>query len=145
MIAFLRPDAWDLPVFVHVLGAMLLTAFVATALAALAAARARAPADTILVRVGAWSLTAAIPSWALMRTGAEWARSREPFPSDSEWIGIGYVVADVGALVLLLAVALAWIAVRRTSTGAGRAAAALAALLAVGYLVAVWAMTTKPS
>jgi len=144
MIAFLRPDAWDLPVFVHVLGAMLLTAFVATALAALAAARARAP-DAILVRVGAWSLTAAIPSWALMRGGAEWARSREPFPSDSEWIGIGYVVADGGALVLLLAVVLAWIAVRRASTGAGRAAAVLAALLAVGYLVAVWAMTTKPS
>jgi phosphotransferase system glucose/maltose/N-acetylglucosamine-specific IIC component len=145
MIAFLRPDAWDLPVFVHVLGAMLLTGCVAAGVAALAAARAGSAADAILVRVGAWSLTAAIPAWALMRGGAEWARSREPFPRDSEWIGVGYVVADGGAIVLLLAVALAWTAVRRRSTTAGRAAAVLAALLAVGYLVAVWAMTTKPS
>ena len=145
MIAFLRPDAWDAPVFIHVLGAMLLTAFVATAVAALAAARAVSPADAILVRVGAWSLTAAVPSYVLMRGGAEWARSREPFPRDSEWIGIGYVVADGGALVLLAALALAWIAVRRTSTAAARVAAALAAVIAAADVVAVWAMTTKPA
>jgi hypothetical protein len=145
MIAFLRPDAWDVPVFVHVLGAMLLTACVATAVAALAAARARTAADAILVRVGAWSLTAAVPSFVLMRAGAEWARSREPFPRDSEWIGIGYVVADGGGVVLLLALALAWIAVRRASKASARAAAALATLLAAAYVVAVWAMTTKPS
>jgi uncharacterized membrane protein len=145
MIAFLRPDAWDVPVFVHVLGAMLLTACVATGVAALAAARARFAAEAILVRVGAWSLTAAVPSYALMRSGAEWARSREPFPRDTEWIGIGYVIADAGAVVLLLALALAWIAVRRASTTSARAAAILAALLAAAYVVAVWAMTTKPS
>ena len=145
MIAFLRPDAWDVPVFVHVLGAMLLTAFVATAVAALAAARARSAADAILVRVGAWSLTAAVPSYALMRAGAEWARSREPFPRDTEWIGIGYVIADGSVVVLLLALALAWVAVRRASTSAARVAAGLAALLAAAYVVAVWAMTGKPS
>ena len=80
-----------------------------------------------------------------MRAGAEWARSREPFPRDTEWIGIGYVVADGGAVVLLLALALAWIAVRRASTASARVAAVLAALLAAAYVVAVWAMTTKPS
>jgi hypothetical protein len=145
MIAFLRPDAWDVPVFVHVLGAMLLTACVVTGVAALAATRARSAADAILVRIGAWSLTAAVPSYALMRGGAEWARSREPFPRDTEWIGIGYVIADAGTVVLLFALALAWIAVRRASTTSARAAAILAALLAAAYLVAVWAMTTKPS
>ena len=145
MIAFLRPDAWDVPVFVHVLGAVLLTAFVAAAVSALAAARAGSAADAILVRVGAWSLTAAVPSFVLMRVGAEWAQSREVFPHDTEWTDIGYVVADGGVLVLLLALALAWIAVRRASTAAARTAAALAALLAAAYVVAVWAMTTKPS
>jgi hypothetical protein len=94
----------------------------------------------------------ALPGWILMRIGGEWIRSKEGYsgPDDPAWLGIGYFAADLGFVVLLLTVVLAGLAVRqllRSGGGAsvlGRVATPLATILLILYLVAVWAMTTKP-
>src|SRR5262249_53404683 len=91
-IAVLRPHSWDFPLFVHVFGAMLL--FGATlATAALAFAGPKVPAVS---RSAFWTLlAAAIPSWVLMRVGAQWIYSKEHhqiFESNPTWIGIGFGV-----------------------------------------------------
>jgi hypothetical protein len=149
--ALLRPDEWNFPLLVHVAGAMVLVGALATVAASLLFAWRRDSAA--LTRLGFRTLLlAAIPAYVVMRVGAEWIASREDAPDDAAWIGVGYVTADVGALLLLLATILAGIAAwrlrRDTSVGRsvlGRIAAVITALLVVAYVVAVWAMTTKPS
>jgi hypothetical protein len=100
-----------------------------------------------------WALlTVALPGWVVMRVGGEWIRSKEGYSgeNDPSWLGFGYFAADVGFLVLLVTVLLAGLGVRqlrRSGGGAsilGRVATPLATILLIVYLVAVWAMTTKP-
>jgi hypothetical protein len=96
-------------------------------------------------------LIVAIPAWFAMRIGAEWIRSKE-FPSDADepsWIGIGYVTAEPGGLLLLISVVLAGIGARRLAKGRGadwltRSATVLVLVVLAAYLVALWAMTAKP-
>ena len=64
---------------------------------------------------------------------------------------IGYSTADPGLLLLLISTVLAGLAVRRAgraerSGGGGfsRASTVLVSLVLIAYLVAIWAMTTKP-
>ena len=82
-----------------------------------------------------------------MRVGAEWLYSKEfgDTEDDPAWIGIGYIIADIGVLVFLVTLALAGIASRRNSSGLGRASGLVGALLLVGLVVAVWAMGGKPT
>jgi hypothetical protein len=87
-----------------------------------------------------------------MRLGGEWIRSKEHYTGDNDpgWLGIGYLVADAGFIVLLVTILLAGLGLRglRKSGGTantlGRVATPLATILLVAYLVVVWAMTTKP-
>jgi hypothetical protein len=96
-------------------------------------------------------LIVAIPAWFAMRIGAEWIRSKE-FPSGADepgWIGIGYVTAEPGGLLLLISVVLAGIGARRLARGRGadwltRSATVLVLVVLAAYLVALWAMTAKP-
>jgi hypothetical protein len=65
-------------------------------------------------------------------------------------VEIGYNAADGGFLAILVATALAGLAVRRHRRAEPGGALSggsfiLVTLLLVGYLVAVWAMTTKPT
>ena len=158
---FARPDEWNLPLFVHVFGAMTLVGSLVVAAWFLFASRRGDALDA--VRWG-WRtlLFAALPAYIVMRVGAEWILSKEHLENaDFAWIGIGFIISDAGALVLLVALVAAGIAVRRAgrpraaavaagtgSAGAGGAGVAIAAwatsLLIVAYLVAVWAMATKP-
>jgi len=148
--AIIRPDAWDFPLLLHVLGAMLLVGTLILAGSALILAwRDGNPA---LVRLGYRSLlVGALPAWILMRAGAEWIASKEDLTdSNVAWIGIGQTTADLGLLLILVSTLLAGLAVRRVgrslSPGSmARAPAGLVSLLFVAYLVAIWAMTTKPS
>ena len=52
-----------------------------------------------------------------MRIGAQWiyveGGPRTTLPDEPTWIGIGYAVADVGALLVLIALILGGIGVRR--------------------------------
>jgi hypothetical protein len=155
VLAAIRPTGWDFPLFLHVLGAMVLVGGLVVAVALqLLAWRRRNPADVTAFSRGAFwvLLTVALPGWVLMRIGAEWIRSKEGYsgPDDPSWLGIGYLTADAGFLVLLVTILLAGLGVRqlrRSGAGASvlaRVATPLATILLIAYLVAVWAMTTKP-
>jgi hypothetical protein len=94
-------------------------------------------------------LWGAIPTFIVMRAGAEWVKSKEHAPDDANWIGIGYGVSDMGLLLLIVATVLAGLALRRARRGGRPAAlagvsAAIVSLMLLGYGVAIWAMTTKP-
>src|SRR4051794_7027938 len=112
-------------------------------------------AGTALRRLSALTLFAvALPGWIVMRVGAEWAYSKEqwddlPDKLQPTWLGIGFFTADIGGLVLLIALVLAGIGVRRARSGGGvallRTSALLAVVLLAVYIVAVWAMGGKPA
>jgi hypothetical protein len=152
LIASVRPDEQNLPLFVHVLGAMILVGGLLTASGALAWARG----DPRSLRLGYWSLLAvAFPGWILMRIGAQWIYSEQGWDDladsieEPDWLGIGYLIADAGGLVLLISLIVGGIGVRRLRSGGGsgllRATLVLSVILLVAYLIAVWAMSGKPS
>ena len=149
-LAVVRPDSWNFPLFLHVLGAMILVGGLLAGASTLAFARG----EVRFLRLGYWSLLAvSLPGWILMRAGAEWIASREGWtktgvPSPT-WLDIGAVLADLGGLVLLVSLVIGGIGVYRLREGKGsgllRATLALAILLLAAYVVAVWAMAGKPS
>src|SRR5262249_46362012 len=152
LVAVARPDSWNAALFVHVLGAMILVGGLVGSAGLLALARG----DVRLLRFGYWALLAvSLPGWILMRIGAEWVSSREGWndlPSGVDqptWLDLGRIIADGGGAILLLALILGGIGVRRL--GQGRAAGLLqttlylTTILLAADLVAVWAMAGKPS
>ena len=145
MFAILRPDSWNLPLLVHVAGAMALVGALVVALALAAHGLRRGDDAAAMARPALRALLiGVIPAYVVMRVGAEWIASEEAV-GDETWVGIGYGVADVGLLLTLIATVLAWRAARRGSGGPGRAVAVLSAILLVAYVVAIWAMTAKPA
>jgi len=150
VIAAIRPDSWNFPLFVHVFGAMVLVGGLVTSTSALAFAKG----DAKLLRLGYWSLLAvSLPGYVIMRIGAEWIASKEglddlPDEQVPDWLGIGYLVADAGAPVLLLALVVGGIGVYRMRQGKGagllKVTLVLSLVLLAAYVVAVWAMAGKP-
>jgi hypothetical protein len=153
VLAAVRTHSIDLAVFVHVVGAMILVGGLVTATAA--GIVGWRDASGALRRLAALILFAvALPGWIVMRVGAEWAYSKEgwdkvPSKFQPNWLGIGFLTADIGGIVLLVALVLGGIGMRRTRAGGGagllRASTALAAILIGIYVVAVWAMGGKPT
>ena len=150
-IAAVRPDSWNFPLLLHVLGAMVLVGLLAVAAVVLSAALRsddRAGALRLAFRT---LLIGAIPSYLVMRLSAEWVASKEHLEdADFAWINIGYSVADGGLLVLIVMTVLAGLASRRAKRGDApsglvRWANGLALLLIVAYAVALWAMAAKPT
>ena len=150
----IRPDNWDFPLMLHVAGAMLLVGSLALAgLLFVQSWRERdEQASSSLFRFGALTMFfAVLPSYILMRIGAQWALSREGLEnSNASWIGIGFGASDFGGLLLIISLILCGIAVRRVNRGgtAGKLArigGGLALFLIALYVIAIWAMTTKPS
>jgi hypothetical protein len=146
MLAAVRPDAWNLPLLVHVAGAMLLVGALVVVLALTAAALRPGDGAAVLMRLAFRGLLLGVlPAYVVMRGGAEWVASEEGV-GDAGWVGIGYAVADGGLLVAAIATVLAW-RVSRGGDARGAPGAAIAGLLAallVAYVVAIWAMTAKP-
>jgi hypothetical protein len=142
LIAAIRPDAWGFPLFLHIFGAMIL--FGATlATVTLAVAGRRSPA---LARSAFWSLlAAAIPAWVLMRVGAQWIYSKEGFSGndDPTWLGIGFLVADLGLVILLLTTGFAFWWQRSRKALAANLVAGLSAVYLVLLVVAWLAMSGK--
>lgn len=127
------------PLFLHVLGAMVLVgAVTATTVAAGRGALLRGVAFRTMVFL-------ALPAWVLMRFAGQWVESRQNWPDDLTWLGIGFIVGDAGLLVLLVTALLAWWGYRHPERRwPGQAVAALAGLYLIALLVAMWAMTAKP-
>jgi hypothetical protein len=145
VLGLVRPDSWDLPLFVHVLGAILLFGGVASvATLAFASIRSGEQNAALLQRVAFVTTLALVwPAWVLMRAGAGWIQSREDLESNPPgWIDVGMAVSDVGILVLLLLTLFAWLSRRRA--WAGTALAALSALYLVALGVAWLYMSAKP-
>jgi hypothetical protein len=148
-LAIVRPDAWNLPLLVHVGSAMVFVGVLAAVAVILVASRGSGDAPGALRLAFRTLLLGAIPSYIVMRGAAEWIASEEDVDEDAAWIGIGYIVTDAGLLILIALTTLAGLASRRAARGGEprglvRPATALAVLLILAYAVALWAMTTKP-
>ena len=144
MIAALRPDAWDFPLFLHVLGAVLLFGGVSS-IAVLSIAGLRVPEHARLLRGFAFRtmLLLVWPAYVLMRVAAQWILSREGLDKNTPgWVGVGFVVSDAGLLVLLVLTLLGWLALRRDRLAPWFAGLAVLYLVALG--VAWFAMSAKP-
>ena len=151
LLAASRPTEWNLPLFVHVLGAMILVGGLLTGASTLLYARG----DARFLRLGYWTLLlVAFPGYLVMRAGAQWIYSKEgwddlPDSAVPTWIDIGFIIADLGALLTVIALILGGIGVRRLGKGGGqgllKAAMVIAWLVLAAALVAVWAMSGKPN
>jgi hypothetical protein len=148
--AAIRSDSIDLALTLHVLSAMVLVGTLALAAAALFASWRGGAIG--LVRLGFRSLLwAALPAWVAVRLSAQWVLDEEGLgEADLTWVDIGFIVSEPTLLLLIAATVLSGRELRRMGsedeTGAmTRAAAVLVAITIAAYLVAIWAMTTKPA
>jgi ABC-type maltose transport system permease subunit len=151
LLALIRPDSWNFPLLVHVGGAMILVGGVLTAASALVVARG----DGRVIRLGYRALlVVALPGYILMRAGAVWIADKEGYNKagapEPDWLGIGFIVADLGALLLLIALVMGAIGASRVRKGTGgegllKATMVISIVLLVAYTVAIWAMGSKPS
>jgi len=150
IVATLQGPSGNFPLLLHVLGAMILVGGLLAGASSLALARG----DVRFLRLGYRSLLAvALPGWLLMRIGAEWIASREGWTHEGvptpTWLNIGFILADVGGLILLVSLVVGGIGVRRLRAGQGatllRTTLVLSVVLLGAYVVAVWAMAGKPS
>jgi hypothetical protein len=151
VIAAIRPDDVNFPLFLHVLGAMLLVGMLFTVGISVVLGWRRAGDTLALTRFGLRTLLIAVfPAYVLMRVGAQWTEAAEDYPDnfDPAWIGIGYITADAGALLILVSMILSGIGLVKLRKGGGiglgRAVGIISLLLLAAYVVAVWAMTAKP-
>lgn len=150
-LAIIRDGSLNFPLFLHVLGAMGLVGGLLVGASALGFARG----EVRLLRLGYWSLLAvALPGWVVMRVGAEWIYRKEHWDdvsrtAEPNWITIGGVTADAGGLIFLASLVGGGIGIYRLRQGKGsrllKVTLALSLLLLAAYIVAVWAMTGKPT
>ena len=149
MLAILRPDSWNLPLFLHVLGAIALFGGTLTVVVLGFAARRNAAGHALLLARLSFRtlLFLVLPAWILMRAGAQWIVGKE-FPGKTpspDWVNVGFAVSEPGLVVLVALGVVAFLSARRG--GSGRLASAVPALASI-YLVALavawWAMSAKP-
>lgn len=147
LLAIVRPDSWNLPLFLHIVGAIGLVG--GLALAATALSSAWRAGDAAAARLGYRGLLfAAVPGWIVMRGSAQWLLDKEGL-EDSEvtWIEIGFVTSEPLLLFLIGATVLSAMAARREPERGrrlARVATVLVGVLLAAYVVTIWAMTTKP-
>jgi plastocyanin len=153
VLAAIRPAGQDFPVLLHIVGATL----VFGALLASASSLALARGEVRLLRLGYFSLLlVALPGWILMRLSGEWIYRKQGWNDlpgqlkDAAWLRIGFGVADYGAVLFVVALIVGGVAISRLRKGERGAAGLLkvtmgiAVVLALAFVVAVWAMTGKP-
>jgi hypothetical protein len=151
LLAAIRPDSWFLPLFLHIAGAMVLVGALTLASVSLIVAwRNGSPALTRLAYMSLFY--GAVPGYIVLRVAAEWILDKEGLTdADLAWIDIGYMVSDLGALLLIIALVVGGIGIRRMNRGeqpsalSARIVTGLVSVVLLAYLVAIWAMTTKPT
>jgi len=153
VLGAIRPAGQDFPVLLHIVGATIGFGALLASVSSLALARGQVR----LLRVGYFSLLlVALPGWILMRLSGEWIYRRQGWNSlphdlkDTTWLRIGFGVADYGGVLFLVALVLGGIALRRlrngkSGTGLLRITTGIAVVIALAFVVAVWAMTGKPN
>lgn len=153
VLAAIRPDEQSFALLLHLVGATV----VFGALLASATSLLLARGETRLLRLGYFSLLlVGLPGLILLRLAGEWLYRLENWDDLPEqidepaWLGIGFLVADGGGLLFLLALVLGGVGVYRLrdgrrGTGLLKATMVIAMILIVAYAVAVWAMTGKPN
>jgi hypothetical protein len=150
-VGAIRPDDFNIALFVHVLGAFTLVGTLTLAAGYLFAARRDGSLE--LTRLGYRTLLiGALPAYLVARIGAQWIADKEGLEdADLAWVDVGYISTDAGLLVLIGATVAAGLAVRRAGSaevGSGRGVAIagwLVAFLIVVYAVVIWVMATKPA
>jgi len=142
----IRPDSWNLVLFFHVLGAIALVGAVATVIVLAATARRRPERELLSRAAFRVTLLLVVPSWLVMRIFGEWTRSREGYGDDAPpWLGIGYLVGDLGLLVILLTAGFAFWWSRRRGEGWQRLAVlGFAGIYLAALAVAWFVMAGKP-
>jgi hypothetical protein len=153
LLAAIRPDDQSFALLLHLVGATVDFG----ALLASATALLLARGETRLLRLGYFSLLfVGLPGLILMRLAGEWLYHQQqwnklpPQIAEPSWLHIGFIVADWGGLAFLLALVLGGLGVHRLRKGREGArllqgTMLISLVLIVGYVVAVWAMTGKPS
>ena len=153
VLAAIRPDDQSFALLLHLVGATV----VFGALLASATSLVLARGDTRLLRLGYFSLLlVGLPGLILLRVAGQWLYQLQnwdklpPQIGEPTWLSIGFVVADWGGLLFLLALALGGVGVYRLRSGKGgtvllKATMVISLVLIVAYVVAVWAMTGKPN
>jgi hypothetical protein len=146
-----RPDSAAFPLFVHIVGATVMVGGVLTSGSALAFAKG----DAKLLRLGYWSMLAvALPGYIIMRVGAEWLYVEENWDEVPDrllpsWLEIGFWIANVGALLLVIALVVGGIGMRQLRQGKGeglfKVTMVLAFVILAAAVVAAWAMAGKPT
>ncbi len=141
MIAAGRPF---LPLFLHILGAMVLVGAMLTVLL-LATTAWKRPLALLSKSAFRTLLIVAIPAWLLMRACGQWMYSQEGWSghNDPTWLGIGYLVGDLGLLILLITTGVAFWWNRSNKAVAGRIVAVLSLVYLVLLGVAWLAMSGK--
>jgi uncharacterized cupredoxin-like copper-binding protein len=151
-LAAIRPTGQDFPVLLHIVGATV----VFGALLASAISLALARGEIRLLRLGYFSLLlVGLPGLILMRLSGQWIYQKQGWDDlpdqlqDPTWLRIGFIVADGGAILFLLALIAGGVGISRLRRGKGGAGLlkvtmVSALVLALAYVVAVWAMTGKP-
>ncbi len=146
MLALARPDSWDLPLFLHVLGATLtFGATVTVAIVGFAGARSDSERALWLrrlaFRIGLFVL---VPSFLLMRIAAGWIADKE-YPDDTPgWVDVGFIVTEPGAILVLVMLILAWLGARRRESRLAAVVPWLATVYIVALGIAWFAMSAKP-
>jgi len=143
MLAIVRPDSWNLPLFLHILGATILFGATATVAIAGFASRGRDDYRELLRRVTSRTfLLGVIPAWIVMRVAAQWIVGKE-FPGDAKepgWVDVGFLVSEPGALLLIVIGILLLVRRQRVLL----AVPVLAAIYVLALGVAWVAMSGKP-
>ena len=149
------PSSWNIPLLIHVTGAMILVGGMLAAATALVSARG----DERKLRLGYYSLLfVAFPGLMLTKLGATAINSkysgqsffRSAFPSqdDPTWIMIGGTALDMGAGALVAALILGWFGLKKLDTKRGQQMMKLVMLISIGllaaYILAIWAMGARP-
>jgi hypothetical protein len=152
MLGLIRAHNTILPLFLHIGGAMVLVG--ALTLASVYLIASWRSGNMALIRTAYMTLFyAALPGYIVFRIGAAWIADKEGLTdvSNVTWLDIGYSVSDLGALLLIISLVIGGISVRSmnksgaASPVAARIVTGLVSIVLIAYLVAVWAMTTKPA
>ena len=146
VLAAIRPDSWNFPLFLHVAGAAIFFGAVTVgAVTQLTATRVAEP-DRLRRVAFRTLLIVGLPAYIVFRIGAQWIYDKE-FPDvdeDPTWVGIGYIVSDLGALLFLISLILAGVAVWKPKGWLSKTSGVLSVIILIGLVVAVWAMGAKP-
>jgi hypothetical protein len=150
LLASIRPDEWNFALFLHVLGAMALVGTLVLVGTALAGVGRRDGAPSLRLAYRSL-LIGALPAWIVMRVAAQWIADEEGLADEPpQWVDIGFMTSEPTLLLIVAATVLTGVGARRAARGSGgrsqgRIAALLIAISLLAYVVAIWAMTTKPT